>query len=229
MKPFTSFVVFDLDDTLYKEVDYLISAYEEIAFFLQNIVQVDYTTLFDEMVYWYTHKANAFQNILDKYDPSGIYMGDLLHMYRNHIPNIRLEESVKFTLETLKNLNIPIAIMTDGRSIQQRNKIGILGLEEYTDDILISEEFGSGKPDVSNYEYFMKLNPGHQYFYIGDNTKKDFVSANELGWVTICLLDDGRNIHKQDFSLREMFLPQHKIEDLKDCLPFISPGLPKDE
>ena len=33
---------------------------------------------------------------------------------------------------------------------------------------------------------------------MGDNLKKDFLTPNRLGWQTVCLRDDGRNIHKQD-------------------------------
>jgi putative hydrolase of the HAD superfamily len=54
------------------------------------------------------------------------------------------------------------------------------------------------------------------YYYVGDNTSKDFVAPNRLGWTTICLLDDGRNIHKQDFSLPQDMLPQHKISKIRD-------------
>jgi putative hydrolase of the HAD superfamily len=54
------------------------------------------------------------------------------------------------------------------------------------------------------------------YYYIGDNPAKDFVAPNHLGWTTICLLDDGQNIHPQDFSLSQQMLPQHRISKLSE-------------
>ena len=67
---------------------------------------------------------------------------------------------------------------------------------------VISEDFGSEKPALANFEYFMKRYPGCSDFtYVGDNPDKDFIAPNTLGWETICLRDDGRNIHKQEFSV----------------------------
>ena len=45
----------------------------------------------------------------------------------------------------------------------------------------------------------MNDNSGMNYVYIGDNPHKDFITPNKLGWTTICLLDRGQNIHKQNF------------------------------
>jgi putative hydrolase of the HAD superfamily len=58
--------------------------------------------------------------------------------------------------------------------------------------------------------------PSCTYYYIGDNPAKDFVAPNRLGWNTVCLLDDGRNIHPQDFSLSSQMLPQHRISQLSE-------------
>ncbi|WP_368336625.1 hypothetical protein [Parabacteroides merdae] len=57
-----------------------------------------------------------------------------------------------------------------------------------------------------------------EFVYIGDNLRKDFITPNKLGWKTICLLDDGRNIHRQDFSCPEEYLPNVKIHTLKELL-----------
>ena len=56
-------------------------------------------------------------------------------------------------------------------------------------------------PALANYEYFVKRYPGcNDFIYVGDNPDKDFIAPKTLGWETICLKDDGSNIHKQDFS-----------------------------
>lgn len=55
---------------------------------------------------------------------------------------------------------------------------------------------------MENYAYFMKRYSYCQSFiYVGDNVKKDFITPNALGWKTICIKDDGRNIHSK-ISLR---------------------------
>ena len=137
---------------------------------------------------------------------------------REHKPNISLSETVLSELNLLKSSECIIGLITDGRSVQQRNKVEALGLNRWIidDDILISEEFGSEKPNPANYEYFMKRYPEcDEFIYVGDNLKKDFIAPNALGWRTVCLKDGGRNIHKQDFtSVSTKAMPKIIIEDI---------------
>ncbi|MDD7636981.1 MAG: HAD-IA family hydrolase, partial [Clostridiales bacterium] len=139
-------------------------------------------------------------------------------------PNIRLSESVVSVLNLLKSSECIIGLITDGRSVQQRNKMEALGLNRWImdEDIVISEEFGSEKPTSANYEYFMKRYPEcDEFIYIGDNLKKDFIAPNALRWLTVCLKDDGRNIHKQDFtSVSTKAMPKIIIDDIMN-LPFL--------
>lgn len=65
----------------------------------------------------------------------------------------------------------------------------------------VGHDNGSEKTNPANYEFLMRLYPNASGFmYVGDNPKKDFIAPNALGWETVCLLDDGRNIHKQEFD-----------------------------
>ena len=64
----------------------------------------------------------------------------------------------------------------------------------------------------------MNACPKKCYTYIGDNIIKDFISPNALGWRTICLKDDGRNIHQQDFGLAEEYLPKITVGSLNELL-----------
>lgn len=202
-------VVFDLDDTLYKEIDYLKSAYKEIA----NRLEIDVA---DEMYGWYCDGKNAFQCLIDKYQVS-LSLSELLDIYRFHEPKITLLPDAKDFLSHLKESNVKVGIISDGRGKTQRNKLKSLGLD-WIDDAVISEEFGSEKPSEANYRYFMEKYPSMRYHYFADNIKKDFITPNRLGWQTVCLKDDGRNIHKQDFSLSQEFLPMRVISSFDECL-----------
>ena len=145
------------------------------------------------------------------------------NIYRLHTPSIKIDINTKNILTIIKERDELRGLMTDGRSIQQRNKIKSLGLEQYFSDILISEEFGSEKPNIANYSYFMNDGDSSKikYFYVGDNPQKDFKSANKLGWVTICLKDNGQNIHKQNFILEKEYLPMHIIDNIEQLLAII--------
>ena len=106
--------------------------------------------------------------------------------------------------------------------MQQRNKIKALGLESYFEEIIISEEFGSEKPNINNYKYFQNVFLNKNYTYIADNISKDFISANTLNWKTICLLDNGKNIHKQNFNVSSHFLPKYQINSFSEILELIN-------
>lgn len=208
-------IVFDLDDTLYNEIEFLESAYKEIAVFLAPKTNKSDKDIFSEMITSYQNKKNAFKDVIAKNHLENVDVNDLLKIYRNHVPNISLTNPNKKLLNDLKERVCKIGLITDGRSIQQRNKIKALGLTEYFDDIVISEEFGSEKPNENNYKYYTKKYGNTlKYAYVGDNTKKDFVAPNKLGWTSICLLDNGKNIHSQSFDLNTEKAPTFTINNL---------------
>jgi putative hydrolase of the HAD superfamily len=217
-------VVFDLDDTLFYEIDFLHSAFKEIAKKIAFGTEIKESEVYNEMIDLYTAKQNVFETITKKYD-TVIKAEDCLGMYRNHLPNLSLSPDRKELLDKLQELKFSMGIITDGRSLQQRNKIKALGVEKYFSDIIISEEFGSEKPSVNNYQYYQDIYKASQFYYIGDNTKKDFVTPNQLGWITICLLDQGKNIHKQSFDLDQEFLPKECISGFEELYALL--GLAK--
>ena len=208
-------VVFDLDDTLYKEQDYLLSAYNEIASFVESRYDAP-QGICDQMFRWWQKGDNVFQQLIDTYKLE-LTVEELLTIYRSHVPAIRLDDTIRNLLDRLY-LNSVLGIITDGRSITQRHKIEALGLSAYMEeqDILISEETGYEKPSDEPFRQIMEHHPSRTYYYIGDNPAKDFEAPNRLGWTTICLLDDGRNIHRQDFSLPLQMLPQYKVSQLSE-------------
>lgn len=208
-------VVFDLDDTLYKEQDYLQSAYCEIAAVVESRYGVS-RDIYDQMLHWWQKGDNVFQQLIDTYKLK-LTIDELLTIYRSHIPTIRLDDAIRNLLDRLHQHSV-LGIITDGRSMTQRHKVDALGLSAYIDehDILISEETGYEKPSDKPFRWFMEHYPSRTYYYIGDNPAKDFEAPKRLGWTTICLLDDGSNIHRQDFSLPLKMLPQYRILQLTE-------------
>ena len=189
-----SFFVFDLDDTLSQEIDYLKSAYDEIAADLEGKIG---RNIHAEMLELYQKESNVFQWIIDTF-PNSTTIEELLMIYRNHFPKIAFDNSTSTFLNNLNALNVPLGIITDGRSITQRNKLKALGLDEKLCEIVISEEFGSEKPNINNYIHFSNKYPEATFYFFGDNLKKDFEVPLKFGWSTFCLRDKGFNIHKQD-------------------------------
>lgn len=210
---YNTVICFDLDDTLYKEIDFVKSAYGEIAEIVGHPKAVQ------QMLDWYHEGKNVFAELISAY-ALDISIGECLRLYRNHYPKITLDPGVKEFLEELKEYGAKLGLITDGRSISQRNKIKALGLEGMFHKVILSEEFGSEKPDLRNYRAIMDAFPEREFFiYVGDNPAKDFISPNQLGWDTYCLKQDKRNIHGQTFSGAKENMPHHVISNIQELLP----------
>ena len=216
MQSLSDVIVFDLDDTLYKEVSFVESGFNVIASQLGNLSYAD------EMMSSWRNGKNAFEQLIVNHSLASS-VEELLTVYRTHVPTIALDISIVATLDALVENGKILGIITDGRSVTQRNKINALGLHRWfpDDNIIISEEFGSSKPDARNYIFFMSKYPGKTYTYIGDNISKDFVAPKSLGWQTICLKDNGQNIHSQDFGLGEEYLPEITVKNILEIRDLI--------
>ena len=182
-------VVFDLDDTLYNELDYLRSAYIQIS---KEIDKQNWRFLFSKIFSLYRCNEDVFGWIAQNH---GIEKNKLIHIYRNHQPSIHLFEGALDLLKAIKIKKGKIGIITDGRTTTQNAKIKALGIAELIDCIVISEEIGTEKPNEQNYKQIENAFQEHSYLYIADNFRKDFTSPNKLGWQTIGLVDNGLNIH----------------------------------
>lgn len=210
-------IVFDLDDTLYKEVDYVRSGYRAVAEHVREHYHFDGA----EQILWqaFASKANPFDALTLEMKPAELDIKQLVEIYRTHRPTISLSRTVELTLEELEGEDIRLCMVTDGRSITQRNKIAALQLERFipTDKIIISEELGAEKTSATPWRKVMEwYGDDCQYYYVGDNTAKDFYWPNRLGWHTVCIEDDGRNIHPQKFTGDRTHLPQTVLEHIYD-------------
>lgn len=208
-------IVFDLDDTLVSEIDFLKSAFASIALQLDP----ENPALYEEMFDWYKTKNDVFGNLEKRYDEA--IKEELKAHYRNHVPNFNPLSENREMLLALKAQGHYLGLITDGFSITQRNKIKALDIEHLFDLIVISEEFGSAKPHENNFRVFHQFNTA-SYYYISDNVAKDFITPNKLGWTTVCLLDRGENIHPQDFGKDSVYLPAISIRDLSELTNIIN-------
>ncbi|MFB0524841.1 MAG: HAD family hydrolase [Phycisphaerae bacterium] len=206
-------VVFDLDDTLYDEVEYCRSGFSSVAEFLcyrASSISAGRLTaehrasaedIFD--VLWKQFHAGNRKNTLNAaLDELGIEYDDnliqvLINIYRNHVPKITLPDDSRDVLSQLSSKYI-LALLTDGFLPAQQLKVQALGIERYFKCIIYTEQLGpdqSGwKPSPVGFEKLMKtLNArAENIAYIADNEKKDFIAPNKLGFLTIQIIRPAR-------------------------------------
>lgn len=214
-------VVFDLEDTLYQEIDFLKSGYHAVANYLSQSSGVN--DLYEEMIEAYqAGEKDVFQMVIDHHQLA-VDKSVLADVYRYHVPQIFLDGEVKSVLEQLHE-RYHLAVITDGRPRTKRNIINALGLSDYFDwkNVYISEEVGHLKTAPYSFEKIMETYPDCEYIYVGDNPAKDFLMPNRLGWMTVCLLDNGQNIHPQDFGLAAVYLPQRKIKMITELIEILN-------
>ena len=219
MKPV---IVFDLDDTLYKEADYVDSAFSAIADSLSKY-GIDRECAKNAMTEAFSLGNNPIDAVVEKFSPP-CSVREMVDTYRIHKPAISLDKRTENVLSTLKSRGFFMALITDGRSISQRNKIEALRLERYfpKNAILISEETGSDKTKPDNFVSVEKTYASSDlFFYVGDNPAKDFVYPNKMGWISVCVKDDGRNIHPQQLDSDGMRCLKYIINDLDELLELV--------
>ena len=182
-------MVFDLDDTLYNETDYLRSAFIEIA---KKLERRNWKPLLARMISLYRSDEDVFGYITENYK---MIKSELFSMYRNHNPVLSPFPGVRNTFQGIKEKKGHIGIITDGSSTIQRKKLKTLGLLDFIDKIVISEETGAEKPGERNFKIIEDHFMACTYCYVADNLRKDFIAPNRLGWKTIGLIDNGLNVH----------------------------------
>ncbi len=210
--------VFDLDDTLYPEREYQLSGYHYIADHLQRLYQ---RNVLDLMLDADSNGKDVLQEVCLALSLPDSVKQSLLWMYRLHVPTITLDPDIKSAIEMIQSSCTALAIITDGRSISQRNKLLSLGLDAI--DTLVSEEWGESKPGEKRFQEVEKRYSGQdQYIYVGDNLKKDFVTPNKMNWLTIGVRESGSNIHPQNISQFEAtHLPSLWIDSVSELQEYV--------
>ncbi len=206
--------VFDLDDTLYKEIIYVRSALRYVGKIL-NIVYGGADFCLELENSFNGGSKNPIQDIWSQYALPKNTFGCILNSMQCHLPIISLDQKTSALLRKLKKCGGVVSILSDGRSITQRIKIHSLDLN-WVDSILISEEIGDSKPSQKGYKLLQKKFLRSKNFYIGDNPEKDFYAPNAMGWVTVQLKDNGQNLHKQNRNLPKEFQAHHEIFSLNE-------------
>lgn len=186
-------VVFDLDDTLYPEMDYVLSGYRYLSELIKKLYSINTYQSFLEALD--RNESDVFAYVIAEHKLPESLKQHLILAYRYHKPDIQLYACVLSILKQLKSKDVSIYLITDGRGITQRLKITSLGIENFFESIFISEEVGVGKPAPDSFLAIQKTHPNQSIVYIADNPKKDFIAPNQLGWGTIGIINQNTRVH----------------------------------
>jgi putative hydrolase of the HAD superfamily len=200
-------IVFDLDDTLYDEIDYCRSGFAAVAETLAKLPGLSVGA--DKVIFnlfWQEftsgNRDKVFNTALEKLGlPVTLEIIErFVKLYRVHKPSLTLPPASKAVLDTLQK-KYTLALLTDGYLPAQELKVAALGIKKYFKHIVYTEALGREfwKPSPVGYEgILMALNVNAENcVYVGDNEIKDFIAPNRLGFASTIRLIRPNSIHTQ--------------------------------
>ncbi|MBE6068675.1 MAG: HAD family hydrolase [Clostridium lundense] len=227
-------IIFDLDDTLYNEREFVYGAFSEVCKYISIKFNKDYERLHIEVIRILNEQGRGkiFNLLCDKYNINED-INKLVEIYRAAKPDLQLYEDALHALRKYKGNSMDnidtynIGLITDGKASVQWNKIKSLKLEQHIDKIIVTDDFGIDfwKPNEFAYREMMKYfnSSAEQCVYIGDNPHKDFIGPRRIGMYTVRVIreiGDHMNTfldkeHEADFTIKKLDELENIIKNLE--------------
>lgn len=213
-------ICFDLDDTLYDEINYVKSGFRSVSKYLSdlNFLRKSENQIFKDLID--ILNCNGRGKVIDIFlHDNEIYSKNLvlkcLSVYRKHKPVIKLNSNVSVILRGLKKKYGNLYLVTDGNLVVQRNKINALNLKKYFKKTIPTHQYGitNAKPSIYAFKKIsiFEKKKISDIIYIGDNPNKDFIELKKNGATTIRI---NQGMFK-DLILDEKYMADYEITNLK--------------
>jgi putative hydrolase of the HAD superfamily len=189
-------LVFDLDDTLYAEREFVLSGFAAVDQWLQD--ERGIVGFFPEATRLFAagRRGRIFDEALESLGicaPAELVL-KLVAIYRGHKPRLTLFTDARWAIERFHG-HFKLGLITDGYAETQRNKVAALEIGGLFDCIVYTDDLGRENWKPSPMAFRLMMNQlgveGHECIYIGDNPVKDFLAPNELGWLTVMISREG--------------------------------------
>jgi len=230
-------IIFDLDDTIIslKATANIMWRTMCKEYAEKNIIDAEllYATITTtRLTYWADQKTNALgrnnqkqarRDIIRKaFAKLDLNLADAVPFADDYslrrMDALALFEGAKETLESLTNMGIKLALITNGQSEIQRIKINKFDLAKYFDCILIEGEQGYGKPDVRLYQQTLKafkLEP-EEVWSIGDHLEWDVQGPQLLG-----ILGIWNDFESVGLSPNSAIQPDQIVHQISELIPMV--------
>ncbi|MBN2084944.1 MAG: HAD family hydrolase [Anaerolineales bacterium] len=183
-------VIFDLDDTLYPERDYVRGGFRAVGEWAGRrlnlspvIVRAQLDSLFDG-----GFRGDAFQWWLSEQGLPESLLPEMVATYREHEPRIAFYPETEAVLDALKR-RFHLGLVTEGRRAAQEAKIRALDLTRWIEAVVIlgEKDRAQWKPSIKPFHRILGMLAlaGGNAVYVGDNPRKDFRGARGAGLQTV--------------------------------------------
>lgn len=212
-------IVFDLDDTLYPEQQYVLSGFRAVAAWLADSHGIDQDEAESCMCSTFQdgRRGDIFNNALERlgiaYD--GALIRKLVGIYRGHVPAITLFDDACWALDHYAEL--PLGLITDGYLVAQKAKVTALAIAGRFSSLIYTDALGQQywKPHERAFELTERaVREAHNFIYVADNEAKDFIAPRRRGWITVMIERPEAEYSAATENL--LARPQHRISTLRD-------------
>lgn len=186
-------IVFDLDDTLYPQIEFDLGCLKESAGYISSLCGKSNSEIFGIITEILAKNGIEYRKVFDdlfeeiKFDGM-CYIKDILKCYWSAKPQISVFPNVDNILRYLKS-KYSLAMITDGYVDTQTYKISKLGLNDYFNKIYFTDSYGVENRKPSKYVFDVFLSetefPPERCVYIGNDPRKDFIPARDVGMHSI--------------------------------------------
>jgi phosphoglycolate phosphatase-like HAD superfamily hydrolase len=193
----TKFIMFDLDNTLFDERDYLFQGYYRIAQYLSQkyLINLDSIYGFLTLKFEPSQRSNLFDELLLYINVPNFEIKNLLKILRTFDPlnKIYLFPFMRDLLIQIKCNNIPYVIITNGNTTQQKNKVKYIEWDGLKPSIFFANDFAPKPSPIVYHEaifpIYQDLILSGEVLYIGDsyvdklfaeNIDVRYIDVNEL-------------------------------------------------
>ena len=205
-------ITFDLDDTLYDEIDFVHSGFRAVSDFLEGPSDEILRVMLD--IFGAEGSGKVFNRTLEHFGLAAD-IPLLVSIYRYHVPTLDLPAPSRRLLERARQ-DHATALVTDGPYLMQKNKFDVLGIAPYIRFSVFSDRHGTRKPEHKPFSLVMEHFAGEEEFvYVADNPAKDFLAPAALGWRTIRYRNP-RGIYRETPSDAD-----HETDSLDDVMALL--------
>jgi putative hydrolase of the HAD superfamily len=184
-------IIFDLDDTLYPERDYVLSGFRAVCRWAERHLGIPSESGFDELsrLFHAGVRGDTFNRWLMGHNlPVEPWVPRLVEVYRGHEPTLEPFPGVRALLHGMHR-RYRLGLVSDGYLKVQRLKLEALKLAHHFDAIIFSDEYGpdAWKPSTRPFEIVLQklATKPSRAVYVADNPKKDFLGARKAGMFTV--------------------------------------------
>ena len=190
-------LIFDMDETLYPERQFIRSGFRAVAVELEQLYGLPANLAFGCLLRALREGKRQFalQSLCSTFDLPDTLVPHLVGVIRRHQPTLHLPAASVAALTRARADGWRLGVLTNGLPDVQARKVRALGLDLLVDAVVYAQEWGSGrgKPERDAFDVARnRLNtPAAETVFVGDDPWCDIVGARGAGLRTILLRRTG--------------------------------------